>query len=85
MTLKNGSQLLVYNPAGPGKDWFNGRSKLCVAQSADGQTWRDVAVLENGSTEEYSYPAIIEAQDGSVHITYTYNRQNIKHVVLKAR
>ena len=85
VTLRNGTQLLVYNPAGPGKDWFNGRSQLRVAQSADGQDWYDVAVLENGTTEEYSYPAIIQAQDGRVHITYTYNRQNIKHVVLKAR
>jgi predicted neuraminidase len=84
VTLKNGTQLLVFNPAVPGKDWFNGRGKLHVAQSADGQSWHDVAVLENGKTEEYSYPAIIQAQDGRVHITYTYNRQNIKHVVLLA-
>lgn len=84
VTLKNGTQLLVYNPALPGKDWFNGRSQLRVAQSADGVAWHDVATLENGTTEEYSYPAIIEAQDGQVHITYTYNRQNIKHVVLRA-
>jgi len=85
VTLKNGTQLLVYNPALPGKDWFNGRSQLRVAQSADGVAWHDVATLENGTAEEYSYPAIIEAQDGQVHITYTYNRQNIKHVVLLAK
>lgn len=83
VTLRSGAQLLVYNPAVPGKDWFNGRGQLRVAESTDGQTWHDVAVLENGSTQEYSYPAIIEAQDGQVHITYTYNRQNIKHVVLQ--
>jgi predicted neuraminidase len=85
VTLKNGTQLLVYNPALPGKDWFNGRGKLRVAQSTDGVTWHDVAVLEDGTTEEYSYPAIIQAQDGQVHITYTYNRQNIKHVVLQVK
>jgi predicted neuraminidase len=85
VTLKNGTQLLVYNPASPGKDWFNGRGKLRVAESADGQTWHDVAVLEDGSTEEYSYPAIIEGQNGQVHITYTFNRKNIKHVVLQAK
>jgi predicted neuraminidase len=85
VTLKNGTQLLVYNPALPGKDWADGRGKLRVAQSTDGQTWRDVAILEDGSTEEYSYPAIVEARDGQVHITYTYNRQNIKHVVLRTR
>lgn len=85
VTLKNGTQLLVYNPALPGKDWFNGRSKLRVAQSTNGVAWHDVAVLENGTTEEYSYPAIIEGQNGQVHITYTYNRQNIKHVVLQRK
>jgi predicted neuraminidase len=85
VTLRNGTQLLVYNPALPGKDWADGRSKLRVAQSTDGQAWHDVATLEDGTTEEYSYPAIIEGQDGQVHITYTYNRQNIKHVVLQAK
>ena len=85
VTLKNGRQLLVYNPALPGKDWFNGRSQLRVAESTDGVAWHDVATLENGTTEEYSYPAIIEARDGQVHITYTYNRQNIKHVVLRVQ
>lgn len=82
VTLQNGVQLLVYNPALPGKDWYNGRGKLHVAESADGQTWHDVATLEDGTTQEYSYPAIIQGQNGQVHITYTYNRQNIKHVVL---
>ncbi|MFD1874194.1 sialidase family protein [Hymenobacter bucti] len=85
VTLKSGAQLLVYNPALPGKDWADGRGKLRVAQSADGQNWHDIAVLEDGSTEEYSYPAIIEGQNGQVHITYTYNRKNIKHVVLQKK
>jgi len=84
VTLQDGSQLLVYNPDVPGKDWFNGRSKLRVARSVDGYTWQDVAVLEDGTREEYSYPAIIQARDGRVHITYTYDRKNIKHVVLAA-
>jgi predicted neuraminidase len=75
--------LIVYNPDVPGKDWFNGRGKLCVACSADGKTWRDIAVLEDGTKEEYSYPAIIQTKDGLIHITYTFNRKNIKHVVLK--
>lgn len=82
-TLKSGKQLIVYNPDVPGKEWYNGRSKLRVACSTDGKTWRDVAVLEDGATEEYSYPAIIQTSDGLIHITYTFNRKNIKHVVLK--
>ncbi|TWR25266.1 sialidase [Mucilaginibacter pallidiroseus] len=83
VTLKSGKQVIVYNPDVPGKDWFNGRGKLRVACSADGKTWRDVAVLENGDKEEYSYPAIIQTKDGLIHITYTFDRKNIKHVVLK--
>ena len=83
VTLKDGSQLIVYNPDVPGKDWFNGRSKLRVARSLDGQTWEDVVVLENGTTQEYSYPAIIQTLDGLVHISYTFDRKNVKHVVLK--
>jgi predicted neuraminidase len=83
VTLKSGRQLIVYNPDVPGKDWFNGRGKLRVACSADGKTWRDIAVLEDGTKEEYSYPAIIQTKDGLIHITYTFNRKNIKHVVLK--
>lgn len=82
ITLKDGMQLLVYNPAIKGKEWFNNRGKLNVAVSKDGVRWKDVIILENGSAEEFSYPAVIQARDGKVHITYTYNRESIKHVVL---
>jgi predicted neuraminidase len=85
VTLKDGTQLIVYNPAIPGKDWFNGRSELRVAESADGDTWTDIMTLEHGTTEEYSYPAIIQSTDGKVHITYTYDRKNIKHVVIERK
>ena len=83
VTLKDGTQLIVYNPDLPGKDWWNGRGKLRVAYSKDGISWHDIAILEDGSKEEYSYPAIIQSSDGLVHITYTFDRKNIRHVVLK--
>lgn len=73
--LKDGRALIVYN------DTPRGRTPLTVALSHDGQTWTNVATLEN-QPGEYSYPAIIQARDGKVHITYTWKRQRIKHVVL---
>lgn len=30
---------------------------------------------------EYSYPAVIRSSDGMVHITCTWKRQKVKHVV----
>ena len=80
ITLKNGWHLLVYNPTIEGN---NGRAKLNVAVSKDGSKWTDTVILENEEQGEYSYPAVIQAEDGKVHITYTYNRVNIKHVVLE--
>lgn len=80
VTLKNGWHLLVYNPTIQGK---NGRAKLNVAVSMDGLKWKDMFILENHEEGEYSYPAVIQAMDGRVHITYTFNRVNVKHVVLQ--
>ena len=82
ITLKSGEQLIVYNPGKPGKEWYNGRAELRVAVSKDGKKWTDVMTLEKGTEEEYSYPAVIQLKNGEVHITYTYDRKNIKHVVM---
>lgn len=79
VTLKNGWHILVYNPTNQGR---NGRAKLNVAISKNGKKWTDAFILENEEQGEYSYPAVIQASDGKVHITYTYRRTNVKHVVL---
>lgn len=82
--LDNGQFLIVYNPDVAGKDWWEGRTKLRVALSKDGLSWKDAIQLEDGNTnDEYSYPTVIQDQTGKIHITYTWNRKNIKHVVLK--
>lgn len=80
VTLRNGTQVLIYNPTIKGK---GGRAKLNVALSKDGRKWEDIAIMENEENGEFSYPAIIQASDGKIHITYTFNRVNIKHVVLE--
>ena len=83
VTLKNGWQVLVYNPLNAGESWSAGRKKLSLAMSKDGINWQDVYTLEDEKTGEFSYPAIIQSADGLIHITYTSNRKNIKYVVLK--
>jgi predicted neuraminidase len=34
---------------------------------------------------EYSYPALIQGRDGRVHVTYTWRRQRIQHVVVEPK
>ena len=75
VTLADGRQLLVYNPV------TRGRTPLAVAVSDDGRTWKKVLVLED-QPGEYSYPAVIQTSDGRVHVTYTWKRQRVKHVVI---
>jgi predicted neuraminidase len=75
VTLRDGRHLLVYNHT------TQGRSPLNVSISADGKAWGAALILEN-EPGEYSYPAVIQSTDGSVHITYTWKRQRVRHVVI---
>lgn len=75
LTLRDGRQLVVYNHT------TRGRSPLNLAESSDGRDWQAALVLEN-TPGEYSYPAVIQTEDGLVHITYTWKRVSVKHVVV---
>jgi len=74
-TLGDGRYVIVYNHT------TQGRTPLDVAFSRDGKTWDAPFVLES-DPGEYSYPAVIQTSDGLIHVTYTWKRQRIKHVVL---
>ena len=39
-------------------------------------------VFEDEPKKEFSYPAIIQTKDGLVHITYTWKRAKVKHIVI---
>lgn len=82
VTLADGRQLLVYNHTLRNRGSPRDRSMLNVAVSSDGKTWQAALVLEKHESGEYSYPAVIQTDDGRVHVTYTYQRRRIKHVVL---
>ncbi len=85
VTLKDGRQFLVYNPTG--ENWGD-RVPLSIALSTNGKNWKRVLDLEplRGNTdkegEEYSYPTAIQAEDGKIHLVYTWNRKTVKYLVL---
>ncbi len=73
---EHGAIAMVHNPVG--EDWGE-RSPLVVGISYDGgNTFLEQIVLERAAGE-YSYPAVIE-REGTLHISYTYNRELIKYV-----
>lgn len=84
VTLRDGRQLLVYNHNVRTGSNNKGRSPLNVALSNDGTNWFGALVLEDdpNAPNGFSYPAVIQAGDGLVHITYTLERTHIKHVVI---
>jgi predicted neuraminidase len=74
--LNDGRLILVYN------HMTEGRNALHLAVSDDdGITWGQPRLLEDGPGE-YSYPAVIQSADGLVHVTYTWRRTRIRHVVI---
>lgn len=73
--LQDGRAALILNPTA------QARSPIQILVSEDGKLWSAGPVLEDG-VGEYSYPAIIQTADGTIHASYTYDRVDIRHVVL---
>ena len=77
--LGDGRILLACNPVP------DGRTPLSVLVSEDnGVTWPRRFDLETGRGE-YSYPSIIQAEDGRVHVVATHQRRQIFHYTLEMR
>jgi predicted neuraminidase len=84
VTLQDGRALLAYNHSTQDNNPSGGRSPLNVALSDDGLNWQAALVLEDdpSAPSGFAYPAVIQTSDGLVHITYTWERKRIKHVVI---
>lgn len=87
VTLRDGRQVLIYNNFETLMHTKKGpRTPLSIAVSSDdGLTWQHLITLEGSAAGEYSYPAIIEGRDGTLHCTYTWQRKRVayKQVRLK--
>jgi len=72
--LADGHVLLVFN------NQSDSRTPLHIARSTDdGQTWSEPLKMES-DPGEYSYPSVLQATDGMIHVIYTFRRYSIKHV-----
>ena len=75
LRLASGRLLLAANP-------IEGRQILDLWLSADqGKSWRRARQVENTPTGEFSYPALLQASDGRIHLAYTWKRKAIRHAV----
>ncbi|MDB4340812.1 exo-alpha-sialidase [Akkermansiaceae bacterium] len=86
LTLANGRHLLLYNHlGGQGNNGWGKRHAIHLAVSDDGIVWKALAVIEKAKEGEFSYPAMIQTKDGLVHMTYTWNRKRVKHVIINPK
>jgi len=81
LRLPDGSLLLAFN------NTEGDRNDLSLAHSRDeGRTWRVVRRIEwsprpeSGPAPEYSYPRLLRTRDGDIHLLYTANKAEIRHV-----
>jgi len=82
VTMRDGRHLMIYNHLGSGETGWGRRGMLNLAVSDDGRQWHKAGVVEQEEKGEFSYPAIIQSADGLIHLTYTWKRTRIKHVVV---
>lgn len=86
LTLKDGRHVIVYNDskAQPGQSG-GPRTPLCLAISEDGKHWNKLLTLEDSKIGEYSYPSIIQTENGNLHVVYTWRRQRVVHKEIALR
>ena len=78
VTLRDGRHALIYNDFASLPGTPKGvRTPISIALSDDGIHWHHALTLEDSPISQYSYPAIIQGQNGHLYCTYTWRRQRI--------
>lgn len=78
LRLADGSLLLAGNPLEAN------RNRIALLRSRDeGRRWSAPVIMERGAPDdEFSYPALLQDANGTVHLAYTWKRQAIKHMAV---
>jgi predicted neuraminidase len=78
--LASGRWALVYN------DLPRGRNSLAISVSDDeGTSWKWMRHLERWPDGQYHYPSMLQASDGSIHVTYTLSRPGQGSTIMHAK
>lgn len=86
VTLRRGRHVLIYNDFGTIPGTPKGpRNPLSIAVSDNGTDWSKVLTLEDSPIGDYSYPAIVEGRDGTLHCVYTWRRYRIAYKNIRLR
>jgi predicted neuraminidase len=72
LRLQSGNLLLAFNNSS------TKRTPLCVALATEDESFDRIRVIQDGDAE-YSYPTLLQASDGVIHLVYTYERRHIHH------
>ncbi len=72
--IKDGRFVVVYNHSKKLTDRIN------VAASKNGRDWNAIAVLNQGPSEHFQNPSIVQTRDDRLHIVYTVNQNRFQHV-----
>ena len=71
--LASGDLLLACNPVA------RGRTPLALMLATPDEDWQAPLLLEQ-APGEYSYPTLLQTQDGEIQLVYTWRREHIHHV-----
>lgn len=70
--LQSGKLLLAYNHSD------QQRTPLCLAWADEDEHWSAPIKLED-EAGEFSYPTLLQARDGQIHLVYTHRREHIHY------
>jgi predicted neuraminidase len=80
ITLADGRWVMAFNES----EKLDDRSRLVLALSDDeGATWKWKRDLEARPGGRFHYPSLIQARDGRLNLTYTFQPEDERHRAIK--